>query len=140
MSYTVEEAAAACGKHKNTIRTWLKNGLPTCDRRRLTLILGSALRAYIEAKRTKHKSRLKAGEIYCVKCRKPRKPDSGYAVLEGLNNKVGNLSGLCPACDTIIYRRVSYCRWATSIGDLEVSIPQGLEQLVKGNDPSPIVT
>ena len=136
-SYTVEEAAAVCGKHKNTIRAWLKNGLPTCDQRRPTLILGLALREYLEAKRKKHKSRLSPGEIYCVKCRMPRKPDSNYAVLEGLNEKVGNLMGVCPACDTIIYRRVSYLRWRAAIGDLEVSIPQALEQLVKGYEPSP---
>ena len=95
-SYTVEEAAAVCGKHKNTIRAWLKNGLPTCDQRRPTLILGSALREYLEAKRKKHKSQLRAGEIYCVKCRKPSKPDSDYAVLEGINKKVGNLAVCVP--------------------------------------------
>ena len=30
-SYTVEEAAGSLGVHKNTVREWVKVGLPTSD-------------------------------------------------------------------------------------------------------------
>ncbi len=30
-AYTVEEAARSLGVHKNTIRAWIKDGLPVAD-------------------------------------------------------------------------------------------------------------
>jgi hypothetical protein len=46
-SYTVEEIAACSVSHKNTVRTWVKAGLPTCDSKRPMLILGSDLAEYL---------------------------------------------------------------------------------------------
>ena len=54
-SYTVEEVARLFGTHKNTVRAWVKAGLPTCDSKRPTLILGRELAAYLQARRTKNK-------------------------------------------------------------------------------------
>jgi hypothetical protein len=34
--YTVEEAARLLGTHKNTVRAWVRAGLPTCDSKRPT--------------------------------------------------------------------------------------------------------
>ena len=39
-NYTVEEVARLFGTHNNTVRAWVKAGLPTCDGKRPTLILG----------------------------------------------------------------------------------------------------
>src|ERR1035437_10726392 len=54
-SYTVEEIACLFGTHKNTVRAWVKTGLPTSDRKRPMLILGVDLAAYLKARRTKNK-------------------------------------------------------------------------------------
>ena len=43
-SYAVDEAARLLGVHKNTVRSWIKRGLPTVDNRRPILILGGASR------------------------------------------------------------------------------------------------
>lgn len=135
-NYTVEEAATVCGKHKNTIRAWIKAGLPTCDNQRPTLILGKDLRLHIEELRKKHKSPLQPGQMYCVKCRSARIPDGSYAALEAHIGGTGSLSGLCPVCDTVIYRRVSLKKWRSASGMLEVSASNAVEEIVNGNDPS----
>ena len=59
-SYTVEEVARLFGTHKNTVRAWVKAGLPTCDSKRPTLVLGRDLAAYLQARRTKEQAALPA--------------------------------------------------------------------------------
>lgn len=135
-NYTVEETARTCNVHKNTVRRWIKEGLQCCDTKRPTLILGCALREFLDQKRAKHKRKLKRGEIYCVKCREARNPHGGYAVLEHFTSKICNISGICPNCDSVIFRSVSLARYQESIGDLDVSIPEALEPLIKGVAPS----
>ena len=54
-NYTVDEAARILDVHKNTVRQWLKNGLPAIDDRRPLLILGSELSAYLKKRRANNK-------------------------------------------------------------------------------------
>lgn len=134
-TYKVDEAASVCHVHKGTIRAWIKNGLATIDNLRPTLIQGQVLREYLEVKRQKAKTKLQPGEFYCVKCRVARCPLENYADVEALNNQVGNLSGICPDCDSIMNRRVSFRNLTQVIGNLEVTLPEALERLDQGDDP-----
>jgi excisionase family DNA binding protein len=69
-SYTVERAAEILGVHKNTVRLWIKQGLPVAeDERRPILLQGKAIRAFLDNRKAKQKHRLSAGEFYCLKCR-----------------------------------------------------------------------
>lgn len=135
-NYTVDEAARVCDVHKNTVRRWIKDGLECCDTRRPALILGCALRGFLEHKRAKHKRALKPGEIYCVKCRAAKNPDQGFADLELFTNKVGNLIGICPTCESLICRGISLVGYHQAIGELEVTIPEALRPLIEGDAPS----
>ena len=135
-SYTVEEAAQLCSVHRNTVRQWIKQGLPVCDDRRPTLILGSELAAFLVRKRTRNKRPCKAGEIYCVRCRIPQSPALGMADYEPLTATTGNLIGLCPKCSGMMYRRVSRARLAAAVGNLEVGFTRGQERLDESNNPS----
>ncbi len=120
-SYSVEEVARLFGTHKNTVRAWVKAGLPTCDSKRPTLILGSELAAYLKARRMRNKRPCQPGEIYCVRCRAPKRPAGEMAEYEPITATLGNLIGICPDCERIIYRRVSRAKLPQIRGKLEVT-------------------
>ena len=101
-SYTVDEIAGIYSIHKNTVRTWIKNGLLTCDDRRPTLILGRDLRTFLEGKRTKNKRPCTPGMIYCLRCREPKTPYGRMVDYIPVTETKGNLIGVCPCCDSVI--------------------------------------
>jgi hypothetical protein len=119
----VEEIARLLNVHKNTIRGWIKQGLPTIDHRRPTLIVGSVLSHFLQDRRRHGQRRCAPGEIYCVKCRAPVRPAGGMADYIPTTSSLGALTGICPVCENLIYRRVSQATLNESRGDLEVSIP-----------------
>jgi Helix-turn-helix domain len=65
-NYSVEEVARLFGIHKNTVRGWLKRGLPAIDDRRPTLILGQELSRFLRERRQKEKQRCGPGRIFCA--------------------------------------------------------------------------
>lgn len=135
-SYTVEEVAQLYRVHRNTVRQWIKQGLSVCDDRRPVLILGSELAAFLTLKRSRNKQPCKNGEIYCVRCRAPQSPALGMADYEPLTASGGNLSGLCPTCNGMMYRRVSRPLLAAVAGNLEVRVTRGLKRIDESCDPS----
>src|SRR5215471_15431674 len=66
-SYSIYEAAQLLRAHKNTIRTWIKQGLPIIDRRRPTLIYGADLSAFLKNRRNRAKQPCPPGHMYCFK-------------------------------------------------------------------------
>jgi len=135
-SYTVEEVAGLYGVHKNTVRAWIKDGLPTSDDRRPLLILGKELAAFLQRKREANKRPCRPGQIYCVRCRAPQVPAGGMADYQELTLTSGNLVGICPHCDSMMYRRVSFAKLAEISGDLEVSLPHALQHIDESPNPS----
>lgn len=135
-SYTVDEVAGLYGIHKNTVRDWVKRGLPTSDDRRPMLILGKDLAAFLQSKRMANKNPCKPGEIYCVRCRAPRPPAGGMAEYQALTPTSGNLIAICPCCDSMMYRRVNIAKLALISADLEVSLPQALQHIDESPLPS----
>lgn len=135
-SYTVDEVAGLYGIHKNTVRDWVKRGLPTSDDRRPMLILGKDLATFLQSKRTANKNPCKPGEIYCVRCRAPRAPAGGIAEYQALTPASGNLIGICGTCDSMMYRRVNMAKLTLVSADLEVSLPQALQHIDESPNPS----
>jgi hypothetical protein len=124
------------GAHKNTVRAWVKAGLPTCDNRRPTLIRGPDLASFLQARRAKNKRPLQPGEIYCVRCRAPKFPLHDYADYQPISDKTGNLTGICPDCDSMIYRCVSLAKLGQVRGNLDITFPQALQRLSESNRPT----
>lgn len=135
-SHTVEEIAELFAIHKNTVRNWVKSGLPTSDDRRPMLILGIDLVAFLQARRKKNKRPCKAGEIYCVRCHAPRFPAESMVEYVPVTEKFGNLIAICPDCGVIINRRVSLARIDQIRGEMDISFPKALEHLVGSPKPS----
>lgn len=135
-NYTVEEVASLYGVHRNTVREWLKRGLPTSDDRRPMLILGADLVAFLKARRAKNKRACQPGEIYCVRCRVPRAPAGGMADYLPVTETLGNLIGICSTCETIIYRRVNLARLEQVRGALDVTPLQAQPRIGESTNPT----
>jgi hypothetical protein len=132
-SYTVEEIARLLVVHKNTVRGWLKAGLPTNDDKRPTLILGRDLIAFLQARRARKKRTCRPGEIYCVRCRTPKLPGGGMVEYQAVTDKIGKLRAICPDCTSIMNRWVSLAKLEQARGKMDITFPQALRRLSESN-------
>ncbi len=123
-SYSVEEAARLFSVHKNTVRSWLKQGLEPIDGQRPTLIRGQELRRYLVERRAGAKRPSGPGRIFCLPCRAPKVPALKMAECVAFGDTTGTLQGICPDCDRMIYRRVNLHKIDSIRGDLDVTFTQ----------------
>ncbi|MDP2829322.1 MAG: helix-turn-helix domain-containing protein [Sulfuricellaceae bacterium] len=135
-SYTVEEVANLFGKHKNSVRGWIKAGLPPSDAKRPMLILGHDIAAFLQARRVKNKQTCQPGEIYCVRCRAPKLPAADMAEYQPVTEKFGNLIAICPDCNSIMNRRVSMAKLGQVRGKMDITFPQALRHIVESSQPT----
>src|SRR5262249_15947461 len=105
-NYSVEDIARLFDVHKNTVRSWLKQGLAAIDDRRPILILGQELSRFLRERRQKAKKTCGPGRIYCIACRAPKLPALKMADCTATGPLAGSLCGICPDCGRLIYRRV----------------------------------
>lgn len=134
-NYTVEEIALLYAVHKNTVRLWIKDGLPTIDQKRPILIAGADLRRYWHSKRTRGKRKCQPFEMYCVRCRKPQRPAENMTDYEPLNADTGRLIGLCPDCGGIINKFVKFTRLNEIRGQLDITQTKALKQISESDKP-----
>ncbi len=135
-SYTVEEAARLLSVHRHTVRRWLKEGLHCLTEQKPFLILGRHLFAFLTAKRAKHKQKCRPGEIYCVRCRAPKAPAGGMVEFKPSIGPLGNLAGICPDCNSMMYRRASEAKLAIVCGSLEITISEAEPHISETTNPS----
>ncbi len=136
-NYSVEEAAKLLYVHKNTVRDWIAHrGLPVIDQRRPVLILGKALADFLSRRNRSNKRPCAPGQIYCVRCRCPQRPAGEMADYRPITTTSGNLIGICPTCDALIYRRVSLAKIGAARGNLEVTLPEALQHIDESSSPS----
>lgn len=136
LSYTVAEVAGRLDVHRNTVREWIRCGLPTVGHKRSTLILGEDLRDFLKARRLRNRRPCEPGQIYCVRCRVPRNPAGGWAEYRPQTATLGSLVGICPECDCVIYRRASEAKLEQVRGQLEILMAQGPRRRSESTEPS----
>ena len=125
-SYTVEEAASLLGVHKNSVRSWINNhGLMTIDDKKPFLILGKVLREFLQLRRSKNKSKCLPHEIYCLKCKKPRTPAGNMAENIPETDTRGRLISICPVCESLVNRYITFKQVLKIQGQLDISLPEG---------------
>lgn len=135
-AYSVEEAARALGAHKNSVRGWIKKGLPVVDGGRPVLILGHELRAFLDRKRKAGKRPCPPGTIFCLKCREPRGPALGMVEYVPRNAATGDLTALCETCGTMMFRRARRADVAAIMPGIDVQIREASARLCERPSPS----
>jgi excisionase family DNA binding protein len=121
-TYTIDEAARTLEVHRNTVRHWIKAGLRVIDDKRPILILGSDLAEYLLRRREARRQPCRAGQMFCLKCRKPQEPAGQMADFVPSSATSGALVGICPSCNHLMYRRVSMARLSEVAGALDVHL------------------
>lgn len=102
--YRVDEVADLYRCHKNTVRRWLSNGLDTVDDSRPLLIQGGVLKSFLKGARASRKRACGIGELYCMRCKSPRKPLGNRVVWIPQSESKGRLKGCCEMCGSTINR------------------------------------
>lgn len=133
-NYTVEETAALFEIHKNTVRMWIKSGLQTIDDGRPAVILGMELIRYLQARRAGKKRPCRPGQMYCVKCRATKLPGAGMVEYQPLTEKLGNLTGICPDCNSVMHRILTSDQ-AREYLKKDETFPQALSHIAEINQP-----
>lgn len=135
-NYTVEEVADLFGIHKNTVREWIKKGLPLCDEKRPALILGHVLAEFLKTQKTKNKRTCLPGEMYCLRCREPRKPVPDLLEYQATTDKVGNLMAICSHCNALMNKRISLLKLPLIQAQMGITFPQAQKHIGDGDQPS----
>ena len=123
-NYEISEVAELFCIHKNTVRSWIKNGLPVCDDKRPILIIGKYLKEFIQQKNSSQKQSCKLNEIYCLKCKSPHVPAENMVDYQPNNSSNGRLFGLCPVCESVINKYINSSQLRQIRKHLDVTLPK----------------
>ena len=99
--YTYEQAADALGVTVQTVRVWRQSGLPVLDSQKPHLILGFALKDYLNERWLKPKRRLAPDQFLCMTCNAPRRAYGGMADYLPYTAARGRLEALCEDCQGV---------------------------------------
>ena len=96
--YTYEQAADALGVSVQTVRLWRLAGLHVLDSQKPHLILGFALKEFLNKRANKPERRLARDQFLCMACNAPRRAYGGMADYRPYTATRGRLEALCEAC------------------------------------------
>lgn len=104
-SYTVQDISDLYSLHKNSVQRWFRHyGLVGFEHGNRYFAHANDLKAFIVNRNNAGKVTCKDNEIYCMKCRKAVEPFGGLVDVVYISEKRINLKGICPKCDSTIYK------------------------------------
>jgi hypothetical protein len=134
-TYSVEEVARLFDLHRNTVRAWMKQGLNAIDDRRPILFRGDVLAEFLRQRRAKAKRPCGPGEMFCLPCRAPKRPDGDMVEYLATSATAGNLRGICPDCGRLMHRRLGFANLASTTAGLDVTVTHAAPRLGETGDP-----
>jgi hypothetical protein len=96
--YTYQQAADALGVTVATVRSWKAQGLLVLDSQKPHLILGFALKEFLNRRTRKPKRRLVKDQFLCMTCSAPTRAYGGMADYHPYTEARGRLEALCEVC------------------------------------------
>ncbi len=112
-SYALEQIADQYGVDIATVRRWIRlDGLKRVPGVRPYLVHSSELKAFLERRQKARRHPCAPHEVYCLRCRHPRTPQTGTGVVEFLPNTAIRFKAKCAACGGKILKVVSRADWA----------------------------
>lgn len=131
-NYTIAEISDLLGVHKNTVCAWIKAGLKTIDKRRPTLVLGTDLKSFLDARKAANKKPCRSDQIYCLRCRTPQTPPDGLVEYVPTHRTLGTLKSLCPICGTLMFRRINPIKSSRILERFGLTVPMAIERIDDG--------
>ncbi len=135
-SYDTAELARLFGCHKNTVRAWRAAGLNPIDDAKRPIFDGRVVRAYLERRRAGTKRPCGPFELYCLRCRAPKSPALDMVDYVPFSPTSGNLQGLCPTCEALMFRRVNRAKIMADPGPLDITVTEAASGLIGKTKPS----
>ncbi len=112
-TYSVYEIAELYKITPDTVFRWIRNeGLKRHDCSAKYYVHGSELIKFLEKRNLRNKKPCGDGEIFCCKCKQPRKPKPETLIFKKIPNKTIRVLGRCSVCDTRINTVVSGKKWS----------------------------
>lgn len=97
--YTYDQVADALGVTVQTVRLWRQDGLDVLDSQKPHLILGFAIKEFLNKRSNKPERRLARDQFLCMTCNAPRRANGGMADYTPYTATRGRLEALCEACE-----------------------------------------
>ena len=133
--YTVSELAELLGAHRHTVRRWIAaKQLRTIDDRRQSLLRGVDVRDFDKARRPIKQS-CKAGELFCLRCRSPKRPACEMVDYVSYSMTRGAVRGICPTCEKLMYRAVARAKVEKIFAGLDIAFPRAEQRLDDNSVP-----
>jgi len=138
-NYTFEELAAVFSVHKNTVATWVKNGLFCLKDKRPFLIMGDDARNYLQNQRKIKKQSCNPNEMFCMRCKKPTIPDENFVEYLSISLTKGRLTGFCSFCECLINKFVSFESLSVYSEIFDLAVSKELEHIKECNNIWPML-
>lgn len=106
-SYEVEELAERVGVTAQTVRAWIKDGMPALTEKRPYLIIGQEAKVFLKAREEARKAPRAKKDFYCLSCKARCNAAFGLTEEVVLSNGRRMMTGFCEVCEAPCNRFLS---------------------------------